>query len=335
MKDKSLSVIFCSDDRGVTPQLEVALWSLLRHASPDTCYDVIVLSCGISPDNRSRLKGLLARLQPCRHTLRFVETESVLLPWANVLPCRGWPLAAWARCFVDTLLPDTHGKVLYLDIDVYVCEDLSGLFATDLGEAVIGAVCEARRGDRKSGDNFSRIRLPQEACCYFNSGVLLMDLDRFREEEIARKLVSFAQRQDIRLHCPDQDVLNGVLWDRVYFLHPRWNWSDGRYERAIRMRLDIAYWCGNPPVTILEAALKPGILHFWGPRKPWVCNHRPEGTRYAAAMRELGLLTGALPGTTCLRKIQNRCYALFHACLRMYFRARLAIYHRKSGEGRL
>ena len=110
-----------------------------------------------------------------------------------------------------------------------------------------------------------------------SSGVLLMDLDAFRKRGLKRGILDFVRRPDIQLLCPDQDALNGTLWDEVTEIHPRWNWSDGWLLRCARLPLSATRWRGLKPIEALEAALSPGILHFWGPHKPWHHNHRPEG----------------------------------------------------------
>lgn len=317
-----LPIVFCSDANGVTPQLEVALWSLLHHAGPDTRYHVYVLSNGVTEPQRERLRAIAGETP--RHALTFVETADTLKPWEGRLPCFSWTITAWTRCFMETLLPDVTGRLVYLDIDTYVCCDLTPLFETDLRGKTLGAVCESRRGERTAADKFERLNMPPEAYGYFNSGILLVDFDRFRALHTQQRLLDFTQRPDIHIYAVDQDALNGLLWDDTTFIHPRWNWSDGWFMRAANQPLRATDWRGLAPKDVLEAALDPGIIHFSGPHKPWVCNHRPEGWRYAEAMRALGLLNGPLPGTTLGKRIQNALYVLLHAQARLRIRLRLA-----------
>lgn len=64
-----------------------------------------------------------------------------------------------------------------------------------------------------------------------------MDLDAFRKRGLKRRILDFVRRPDIQLLCPDQDALNGALWNEVVEHHPRWNWSDGWVLRCARL------WC--------------------------------------------------------------------------------------------
>jgi len=77
----------------------------------------------------------------------------------------------------------------------------------------------------------------------------------------------------------------------------------------------------------LEAVLDPAILHFWGSKKPWRWNHRPEGARYERIMREVGLLTDVLPGTTAIRRLEGLFFAMFHTLLRCQVKWRLHFWY--------
>lgn len=95
---------------------------------------------------------------------------------------------------------------------------------------------------------------------YFNSGVLLIDLDGWRREGIMPRLIEFA-RTHPGLSWPDQDTLNVVLQDSRLPLHPRWNamllWE--LPKRFLPYSED----------DIASARHAPAIIHFIGPHKPW------------------------------------------------------------------
>jgi lipopolysaccharide biosynthesis glycosyltransferase len=98
---------------------------------------------------------------------------------------------------------------------------------------------------------------------YFNSGVLLMDLERWRSEGITEEVLAHAKRYRRHLRFPDQDALNSVLATRWLELEPRWNsvlnvvWG---LRRGATPRARRAY------DAVLE---RPAILHFLAGPKPW------------------------------------------------------------------
>jgi lipopolysaccharide biosynthesis glycosyltransferase len=156
--------------------------------------------------------------------------------------------------FARFMIPHVFGKdvqrVLYLDADLLVLDDLGPLWDTDLKGAVIGAVLDRildpQLKARAPGlENFPRVR------DYFNAGVLLIDLDRWRKERISENALQYLIRHpDSPL--ADQDALNVACDGRWTPLDIRWNYYDHFRTSIIEM----------PP------AERPKIAHFPG-QKPW------------------------------------------------------------------
>lgn len=297
-------VVFASDNQGVEP-LGVAIYSLLSSARATTGYDIYVLALAISADNQRRLCALVEQVGRGAHRLTFRDISDGLLS-PELLTSWQWPLAAWARIFIPSLLPELTGQVLYLDIDVLICRDLSELFETDLQGRIIGAVMEERS---HAGSGFNqRLAVPLDAPGYFNSGVLLMDVCRYRAEGVLEQILSCVATRRGLLHYPDQDALNSVLCRRWTPIHPRWNWHDGNTRHMLGVASRVAEQLHVPVAAAVDAALHPGVLHYMGPRKPWRANYRPEGDRYAGAMRASGFGTFPLPGQTFSTALKSVLY---------------------------
>lgn len=303
-----VTVVFASDARGILP-LSAAAWSVAEQAAPDTVCDICILSDGIPAAEQEKLRALIRRAGE-RHGVRFLDIAAVLPEGLMVM--ERWPRVAWARVFLPDLLPEVH-RAVYLDIDTLCCADLRPLVETDMGGAAMGVVLEH---ESHEGSHFNeRLDIPQ--CCpgYFNSGVLLMDLDVFRREGLVKKVLDFAASHYEVLTCPDQDALNGALCDRLFQLHPRWNWHDGLTRLILKKNPNDKLWRGNSPVLSVEAALSPAVLHYQGKNKPWRYNHRIERERYEQSMLRAGLIERLpLPGFTvgnCLKRFFYRpLYAL-------------------------
>lgn len=286
------SVIYASDERGVMP-LGIAMHSLVKQAAGNTRYDVYVLSNGITAASRARL-GRLTESPRNRHRIIFVDVPPTLL--AGHLETEAWPVAAWARIFIPQLLPDVEGVVLYLDIDTLVCQDLHELLTTPLNGKAVGAVLEHLS---HAGSHFNaRLGIPESAPGYFNSGVLLMDLDRFRDQGLVQQILEYAATHRQQLFCPDQDALNGVLCNNLQPIHHKWNWHDGLTRLMLKRSRTSRLNRGAPIEHAVEAALRPGILHYQGANKPWRYNYRIERERYTQAIRESGFGEYPLPGRT-------------------------------------
>jgi lipopolysaccharide biosynthesis glycosyltransferase len=176
---------------------------------------------------------------------------------------RGWDYITptmWFRIFLPELLPAVE-RVLYLDVDTIVLDRLDELFTTELGDDLLAAVPNVFQLDHLGRLEQLGIDDPRD---YFNSGVLLMNLEEMRRDQTSRKLKDFAVASGADLLWPDQDTLNLVLAGRWRRLHPRWNamtsmfsWPHSVYAYGTR--------------ATAEARLRPAIRHFEGPsiNKPW------------------------------------------------------------------
>lgn len=321
---KPRHVVFATDDGGFLP-LMVAVRSLLASADATRPLRVSVLTgCGaLTPDHEAALARQAAAFPFAR--VDVVNCDGLMSRHQDDFGGgKAWGRMIWARVLVAELFPDAHGNVVYLDIDTLVCRDLSDLYELDLSGMALAAVPETRRDACRGRDDiWDSGLMPPEANVYFNSGVLVLNLDAFRDENLRTRIVDWYRAHRERATRPDQDTLNALFWNRTAWLPARYNHCDGWLERQFKQSAGDAYWRGCPPREILEAILDPAILHFWGPRKPWKWNRRPEGRRYEAVLRATGLLKGSLPGTTAVRRAEGLLFRAYHGILRRVAAARL------------
>jgi lipopolysaccharide biosynthesis glycosyltransferase len=179
------------------------------------------------------------------------------------LPVREYFTSAmWLRIFLPELMPDDD-KVLYLDADTLALESLQPLWDTDLTGHALGAVTNVFQDNHVHRPAELGLSGPE---VYFNSGVLLMNLDYWREHDVTHALREVASDD---LAWPDQDALNLVLSGRRLPLHPRWNAMNSlAWDSAVEVFGDDA----------IEARARPAIRHFEGPgaNKPWDPGYRGE-----------------------------------------------------------
>lgn len=304
MTHSTYTVVFASDERGVNP-LGVAIYSLLSNASSTTTYIVYVLSNNISDASIIRLKEIATR-ERSRHQIVFIDV-SQLATQCQLPVNERWPVTAWTRIFIPDLLPPDEHLVLYCDIDTLVCRDLEELFNTPLHGKAIGAVLEHVSS---RGSHFNeRLGIPLDCPGYFNSGVILMNLDLFRKQKLTAKILEYAREYADRLTCPDQDALNGALCDNVQPIHHRWNWHDGLTRLILKRSIKATMSRGATLEDSVESALRPGILHYQGPNKPWRYNHRIERERYENAIIASGFGEYPLPGKTPIKVFKYLIHA--------------------------
>lgn len=281
------TVALASNEKGIAP-LSMSIWSLLRHAKESTVYDIRILSEEISASSKKHLHSIVESFG-ARHKLSFIEMADFYAntPQMDDL-CGRWPRSAWARIFTPDLMPDVD-TLLYMDIDVLVREDCGKLFKIDMTDKALAVVYESDSSSR--GDYMQSLNIPLDCPGYFNSGVLMMNLDFFRKNNLIDRLLAYARENYEKFELPDQDTLNAVLYDKAIKLHPRWNWNDLGTRRLIHRKADSPRTIRTATVKeAVEASLYPGIIHFCGDYKPWQYdNHHIMSYLYEEAVRESGL----------------------------------------------
>jgi lipopolysaccharide biosynthesis glycosyltransferase len=176
------------------------------------------------------------------------------------LPTKGFTRkATWYRIFLAEMLPWVE-RMIYLDSDLIVLDSLVPLFETDLEDNWVGAVTNIFQ--------WNHVQRPAELGLagtevYFNAGVLLMDLDAMRRNNLGEVMLEYGIENAERIEWRDQDALNVVLGERRLRLHPRWNVMNSfRWQGADEV-------FGHEAAE--EARRNPAIRHFEGPsdNKPW------------------------------------------------------------------
>ena len=212
-------------DEHYLPQLHVLLTSL-RLNNPGEQADLYLLQSSISPKGLSRVER-----QCSAFGYRFfpVQVDDTLFQGAPVT--RQYPKEMYYRLLAARLLPDSLGRVLYLDPDILVINPLRPLWETDLEGNLFAAA--AHTGKTELANSVNRMRL-NSGSDYYNSGVLLMDLAAARGEIDPEELFRYAAGHKLELLLPDQDLL-----------------------RSSGVR-DLQWVMGHT-----------AVLHFCGKAKPW------------------------------------------------------------------
>ena len=254
--------------------------------------DFYVLSDGFSEAMRMKV---LSSLPTGSASVRWVAVDLRLFGEFATLPHVS--KMTYARLLIPYVFPDNVSRVLYLDADLLVLDDLGPLWETDLEGAAVGAVLD--RWNLQFKQNEPGLEDVPRVRDYFNAGVLLIDLDRWREQRISEKALNYLSRHP-RTPFSDQDALNVVcdgFWKK---LNPRWNFQD-HYETSL---------------SDMRAEQKPSIVHFVMREKPWVATFPNLNTCFYDAFRSRTCFA-----RTPLEKLQDilqGCWFRLKGILRRY-----------------
>ncbi|MGD0137548.1 MAG: glycosyltransferase family 8 protein [Tepidisphaeraceae bacterium] len=275
-------IIVCAADVRFAMPLAVTLRSAAANCSRRV--QAYVLNDDLPLDAKRDIERVCMR-QPRPPTISWLDAEREYL---RDLPVGMSHLsrATYLRLAIGRLLSADVNRILYLDSDVLVLGDVADLWDTPLENNVIGAVRDF--GTQRSGQQ-DALGYCIEACGMdgsrplFNAGVLLMDLEAYREQRIEEQCIDFLRRWQANIRSADQDALNAVLHDRWKALHFRWNTQVGPlavFSRAGSL---------SPQEEASLADLHPAILHFSGSCKPWNSGLRSAPCRqYVRSVRESG-----------------------------------------------
>ncbi|TWT47396.1 glycosyltransferase family 8 protein [Botrimarina hoheduenensis] len=282
MSDESEIVVATAADEGYAIPLAVTLRSAVSAMRPETKMRLVVLDGGITPESRGRL---MAAVKDPRVRVDWLLQDTAVL---DGLPVFGHvTVAAYLRLLLPKILPTSIERVIYLDSDMLVRRDLSDLWAESQDDAPILAVQDIAAPWMNSevvADNYAQ-RFPYLAAAkpvanyeqlgirpeapYFNSGLLVMNLTQWREEQIAEQVMQCLIDQHEHVLWWDQYALNVVLADRWRALDFRWN--QGAHVYAFPS------WRQSPVGRDAFNQLRcdPWIVHFCSPEKPWhaACGH--------------------------------------------------------------
>jgi lipopolysaccharide biosynthesis glycosyltransferase len=282
--------VACCFDAAFAVPAAVLATSILVHAQPGRGYVFHLVYDG-DDDVGPKLFEIF-RDAPLR-----IEEHRIANPFAGLPTSRpSLTPAAFVRLLLPDLLPHV-GKVAYLDVDTLCLEDVGVLFDTDLGGAPIAAsldppmvnrvAAERQRGIEGHPKSATRyldtvLELGEAKTRYFNSGVLVLDLERLRAEGSTDEAKALLTRMGSKIKLDDQCVLNALYAKRYRELPARWNamLCLGKFRHfasgGVRLMMRIA-----------EALHDPALLHFCQDSKPWI--RRCQETAFAPVWRAYAL----------------------------------------------
>jgi lipopolysaccharide biosynthesis glycosyltransferase len=245
----SVPIVFACD-AGYAMQLATALRSLIETTRSQLPLDIYVLTDSFQEHIKSKVLGSLPEGSV---SLRWITVD--LAAFAQFSTLSHITKVTYARLLIPDILPECVERILYLDSDLIVLDDLTPLWRVDLEGAVLGAVMDSADPRLKSGE--LHINELPEVRNYFNAGVLLIDLRRWREERISEMALEYLTYHPNTPYS-DQDALN-IACDGIWKpLGDRWNFQCDYSTR----------------ISDIKTEPWPGIVHFVTHLKPWIAGAR-------------------------------------------------------------
>ncbi|MGI5888430.1 MAG: glycosyltransferase family 8 protein [Oscillospiraceae bacterium] len=245
--------ILVTIDGNYVRQLCVMLKSL-RCSNQDEALKLYILHRSLIPEDIGRISSLLDGDGIEIFPVPITEPEVEDAPTSA-----RYPIEIYDRIYAGRYLPVDLKRVLYLDPDTIILRDLSELWTMDLGDSWFAAASHVR----EFGKAVNSIRLTSDLeGPYINTGVMLMDLQKMRENIDPSDVQRFINTHRYRMNLPDQDILSALYGSHIFALDPFiYNMTErmlapGKEQMAFRRSLD---WVDS----------NTRIIHYVGRNKPW------------------------------------------------------------------
>lgn len=214
---REIPVFFAADDKYVKFMM-VTMHSVIANASPKNHYSLYVLHCDITAESQEKVKKL--ETENCK--IQFVDVTGELKKIEKKISLRDYYTATtYYRIFIPELFPE-YDKVLYIDSDTVVREDIANLYQYELGKNYVGAVRDQIVVQVELYGDYTEEVLGISRGAYFNAGVVLINCEQFRKKHMLKQFVELLGTYTFVV-AQDQDYLNILCKDKVLWLDPRWN----------------------------------------------------------------------------------------------------------------
>ena len=255
-KDNQITILYATNDE-YAPYMGVSIYSLIQNSSKDNYYKIYILEESLTDTHKETIQNM-SRSNIC---IEFINVAEKMKD-KNRLSSGHLTKETTFRLLVDKIFTE-YEKVLYIDCDTVINNDVAILYNEDVTGYVLGVSVGYLY------DDFAK-RIVKEynipVSTYFNAGILVINIPMFRNEKIGEKCFDLLKEKG-KYWAMDQDVLNITCFEKVKFIDDRWNaeWAPiAEYGMANRIPyLDDAR---KSKFTALD---NPYILHYTTAKKPW------------------------------------------------------------------
>lgn len=219
MKNSREIPVFFAVDNGYCPFLAVAIQSLIDNSSADNRYLIKILNTDISNENKRRI----AKYERSNVDIEFVDLNYYIQKIKDKLYTRDYySKTTYFRLFLPNLYPQ-YDKVLYLDSDIVILDDIAKLYNIEPGTDLVAAAPDDIIQFNEVFQVYAeKVVGVADYRRYFNAGVLLMNLHEMRRFRFQEKFIYSLDRITFAV-AQDQDYLNRLCKGRVKLIERTWN----------------------------------------------------------------------------------------------------------------
>lgn len=217
MKETIIPIFYACDDAFVKYTV-VSMHSLIKNASREHKYILHILYTEISDE----MKAVVNKMADECFEIRFVDVTQYLQSISEKLPLRDYySKTTYYRLFIAEMFPD-YSKAVYIDSDTVIRGDISKVYLTDIKDAYLGACHEQVMVQIDEYGTYVEKVVGVSRYNFFNAGLMLINCEQFRLHFVLDKFIDYLHYYNFVV-TQDEDYLNLICKDHVYWLDQRWN----------------------------------------------------------------------------------------------------------------
>ena len=213
-----IPVVFSTND-DFSDLCSTAIWSIIQNSSKENFYDIYVFYTRLSKENIKKLEmndrnNVKIQCIDIKEHIKFEDLYEI----------ENYTYEIYYRYYASKILD--YEKIIYLDSDIIVIDDIAKLYFENINDALIAVVRDfAHYIDHSNFD--------------FNSGVMIINSKRFEELKIREQCIELIKNNNFRF--PDQTALNIICKDNAFLLNPKYNYQINlayfhRFKKEIRKK---------------------------------------------------------------------------------------------------
>ena len=254
-----MNIVYTTDDNFI--DVLYASISSLYDTNGDLNLNIWIIADKVSDKSKNKINKLAEKY--CQNEVNWIENLNI--PYKLKLD-RG-SMSAFSRLFLGSRIPSELKKILYVDCDIIFMNSLEKLFNFDFEGNIVQGVSDVLNKEYKK-----ILGIPADRPV-FNTGVLYIDLEKWREENIEQQLFSVIKKFNGNVIQGDEGILNAVLFDSYKEINPKYNYmtifEDMNYKDMLILKNPVNYYSEQ---VLKEARDNIVIRHYttcFLSKRPW------------------------------------------------------------------
>lgn len=282
MKFEQYNVVYAADDN-FTMMMGVSIVSLFENNKDIAKIQLLIINSGISEENKQKIEKICVKYnQPSPIWKTPINIEELLE--FKVKTDRG-SLAQYSRIFIQRFFGTKETRALYLDCDTLVIDSIAELYEMDMDGKTVGVLKDAFSRFYRSNIGLKNNDI------MFNSGVMLIDLEKWRNQNVESKILDFITDKNGFVQQGDQGALNAVLADDVIAFHPKYNmlslFYSMTFKEIVLYRRPVNFYTKK---NIEEGKENTVIIHYtsgFNILRPWIKGSEHKMKHYWKKYKEM------------------------------------------------